>query len=248
MTASFTGMFGSPEQFLAEINEDLDVESRLLDAEMVAAALVALTSGTSPQHLELVLVHDLVPRLAASSSPSAVPVLLALGDVADGRVRTAATKAAIRLLRGGHQLPVWAPDLVAPVVAHDCYRVLDTGGRVIEFGAALDRAARSWLVWATVDESIGKVDGVEYAVGRPAAYLDGRFHTKQRRGDRYAIKESLDPVEFVRQVRAVLGPIRQPVIDPYVFRQPGEDDLLGGPDCETSVVLLRSWVSKVAPT
>ena len=248
MTASYTGMFGSPERLLGEINEDFDVESRLLDAELVAAALVALASGASSRHLESVLVHDLVPRLAASSSPAAVPVLLAVGDVADGRVRTAATKAAIRMLHVGHRMPAWAADLVAPVLAHDCYRVLDTGGRVIEFGAALERAARSWLVWATVDESIGEVDSVEFAVDRPVAYLEGRFHIKQRRGGRYATKESLDPAEFVRQVRAALVPQPRPMIDPYVFRQPGEDDLLGGPEGETALVLLRSWVSKVAPT
>jgi len=240
MTASYTGMFGSPERLLGEINEDFDVERRLLDAELVAAALVALASGTSSRPLESVLVHELVPRLAASSSPAAVPVLLAVGDVADGRVRTAATKAAIRMLHGGHVMPAWAADLVAPIRAHDCYRVLDTGGRVIEFGAALERAARSWLVWATVDESIGEVDSVEYAVDRPVAYRHRRFHD--------ATIESLEPVEFVHQLWAALVPQPEPTIDPYVFRQPGEDDLLGGPEGETAVVLLRSWVSKVAPT
>jgi hypothetical protein len=240
MTASFTGVFGSPEQLLGEINEDLDVESRLLDSEIVAAAFVAMTSVTSSQHLESVLVHDLVPRLATSSSPSAVPVLLALGDVADGRVRTAATKAAIRLLHGGHVLPPWAADLAVPTVAHDCYRVLDTGGRVIEFGAALERAARSWLVWATLDESIGEVDSVEYAVDRSVADRQRRFRDKTI--------ERLDSAEFVRQLEAALGSLAEPEIDPYVFRQPGEDDLLGSPEGETSRVLLRSWLSKVAPT
>lgn len=254
MMLGFTETFGSPERLLGEIHEDLDVEGSLLDAETVAAALVAMTDGlpvlvpsiTSPRHIESVLVRDLVPRLGASFSPLAVPVLLALGDVAEGRVRTAATKAAIRMLHGGHQLPVWAADLAAPVTAHDCYRVLDTGGRVIEFGAMLERAARSWVACATLDESIGEVDSVEYMADRPTAYLQGRFAIKRRHNDRYATKESLEPAEFVRQLRTALVPLAQPEIDPYVFRQPGEDDLLGSPDHETTGVLMRSWVRKVA--
>ncbi len=254
-SAWFTETFGSPERLLAEINEELDVEGSLLDAQTVAAALVAMTDGlhvlepslASPRQVESVLVHDLIPALAASFSPFAVPVLLALGDVADGRVRTTATKAAIRMLQGGHRLPVWAADLAAPVAVHDCYRVLDGSGTTIELGGAFVRAGRSWLVIATIDEECGEIDSVSPLADRPVAFLDGRFHIQQRHHERYATKESLEPAEFVRRVRVALVPLTRPELDPYVFREPQEDDdwLSDGPDGETNLVLLRSWVGKV---
>ena len=97
-SALFTDTSGSPDRLLQDVNDELDVEGNLLDAEAVAAALVAMTDGlhvlepsmSTPRHLESVLVHDLIPALAASFSSFATPVLLALGDLIGGRVRTAA--------------------------------------------------------------------------------------------------------------------------------------------------------------
>jgi hypothetical protein len=206
-------------------------------------------SLASHRQVESVLVHDLIPALAASSSPSAVPVLLALGDVADGRARTAATKAAIRMLPGGHRLPAWAPELAAPVAVHDCYRVLDASGTTIELGGAFARAGRSWLVIATIDQHFGEIDSVSPLPDRPVGYLAGRFHLQQRHFATYASMERLEPAEFVRRVRAALVPLARPELDPYVFREPAEEDfdrLVDGPDGETTVVLLGSWINKVA--
>src|SRR5690242_15304349 len=251
-SALFTDTFASPDRLLQDVNEELDVEGSLLDAEAVAAALVAMTEGlqvlepsmSTPRRVESVLVHDLIPGLAASFSSFATPVLLALGDLLGGRVRTAATKAAIRMLATGHVLPVWAADLAAPVVAHDCYRVVDADGSQVEIGGCFERAGRSWLVCATIDQEFGEVDGVDCLPDRPAAYLAGRFHSRQRYQQRYVAKEDIGPAEFRRRVLAAIVPLPRPELDPYVFRRPDEDDLLGGPDGETECVRLRSWVSK----
>jgi hypothetical protein len=253
-SALFTDTFGSPERLLYQVNDELDVEGNLLDAEAVAGALVAMTDGlhvlepsmSTPRQVESVLTDDVIPGLAASFSPFAMPVLLALGDLLGGRARTAATKAALRMLATGHILPVWSPDLAAPVVAHDCYRVVDGEDRLIELGCAFERAGRSWLVFATIDEQFGEVDGIDCRPDRSVAYLEGRFQTRQRQSERYAAKHDIGVAEFRQRVLAAIVPLTRPELDPYVFRRPDEEDLLGGPDGETECVRLRSWVSKVA--
>jgi len=106
---------------LMENNAYLVDEEDPVGPELAGASLVAFERWAGQD----MMVDDLVPTIEARGSRAALNVLVAMANVATGRLATAAAEAAQRLVLLGVQLPAWADEVRKPVTLSECFAVGD---------------------------------------------------------------------------------------------------------------------------
>jgi len=150
---SCSGEDFDPQQLIDELTAgaaDLLVSEDPLDAEITGAAFVSI-GQLAGKAFEEALVGGFVPAFEAKATAEALAMLLAIGSVAEGRARNAASAAADRLVEAGIPRPGWAAELGERVTVADCWRLIDPQGTASMLVCSFHRAGRSHAVMMSVD-------------------------------------------------------------------------------------------------
>ncbi|XVV15415.1 plasmid pRiA4b ORF-3 family protein [Actinoplanes sp. CA-131856] len=174
----------------------LDVEDPL-KAELLGASFVAL-GGSAGEGFVEALSEELVPAIAALSTPAAVGLLLATAAVES---RTGAADQARRLLATGLPAPAWADELSRPLTAATLRRYGDATAESSVLLCSFERSGRSHGFVVHVDHL--DCDAASEVHLFPGEKL-GEVITMLEADDTTRTVEDLDPAEFRWQIERAL--------------------------------------------
>lgn len=198
------GLF-DPGEMIDAVTTDIDKFDDLLDAEVMAAMLLAAGAGLD-QVFESALADGLIPQIQARATPGALAMLLALGAVAPGRGGAAAATAAGRLAARGLPAPRWAPQLAEPLRVAECTRAhdLDGGGAVLV--CTFHRGKRSHGFVVTVDElDCGAALHVGLLGSNEVRAVVNSARAAASAAGKELVTDVLDPAEFRWHVEKALA-------------------------------------------
>jgi hypothetical protein len=197
-----------PQQLTDELiagAADLVESEDPLDAEIVGATFVSI--GTlAGEDFEEALVGGFIPAFEARATTEALAVLLAIGSVAQGRAREAASVAADRLVKAGVARPGWAGELQEPVTVADCWRLYDPQGTASMLACSFHRAGRSHAVVISVDHlDCGAADDILLVDADQLPEALEMMRAGGRDSGLEITTEALDAAEFRWQVEKALN-------------------------------------------
>jgi hypothetical protein len=144
-----------PQQLIDELIEAAEDQVGLDDplyAEILGAAFVSIDAGGGAA-FEEALLGGFIPALEARAATETLAILLAVGAVAGGRAGKEASGAADRLVEAGVPRPGWAAELGEPVMAGDCWRLVDSDDSMSVLACSFHRAGRSHAIVLSVDHA-----------------------------------------------------------------------------------------------
>lgn len=225
---------------LLTVAADLIESDDPLDAEYLGATFMSMGVSDRARFAD-VMIDGLIPEFEARGSAESLAMLLAVGSIARGRARLAASVAVDRLVRAGVPAPPWAAALRAPVTVGDCLRLTDSQDSASMMVCTFHRAGLSHAVLIGVDHlDCGAADEIHaFDMDLLPGALEVIRATGRAQGQEIRT-DAVDPAEFRWQIEQALDAraVHDSALSSEELAAPWADE--DGPSYHALALLMRA--------
>lgn len=193
---TFAGVLAEASDALGQVDDPVDAELWVSD---LIGALAASAVGQAS--LTDALTGSLVPAAEAESTPQALALLRVFASVGSPALRTAASRAAVRVSALGVADPPWTRSLGAPRVG-DCWHYADIGGRQESLTMTFAYGDRQHAVCVLIDHSRGGKIRDAWVAKAPGLRTETE---RAASADPLVVFEMIDPADAGRRLERAIS-------------------------------------------